>query len=77
MTLSTYYSNAVRMRVACIARTTSPIQVFAVQVCSNSDLIKTHPKMLRQTLPFLYRFGLKRTVPSLVVISRTRGARIG
>jgi hypothetical protein len=38
---------------------------------------KSYPRIDRQTLPFLYRFGLKRTVLFPVVINRQRGARIG
>ena len=38
---------------------------------------QTHPRMLRQTFPFLYKFGLKRTLPPPVVISLTLGVRMG
>lgn len=37
----------------------------------------TYPNMLRQTFPFLYRFGLNLTWLSPVVMSFTRGALIG
>lgn len=36
-----------------------------------------YPRILRQTFPFLYKFGLNLTCPPPVVISLTRGGRIG
>lgn len=35
------------------------------------------PNIDKQTLPFLYKFGLNRTVPFDVVIKRTRGGLNG
>ena len=39
--------------------------------------LQTYPNILKQTFPFLYILGLNRTRPSPVVISFTRGGRIG
>ena len=36
-----------------------------------------YPKILRQTMPFAYRFGLNLTLPPPVVINLTFGGLIG
>ena len=55
------------------------LQAFTAQfvVFKKNFRLQTYPRRDRQTLPFLYKFGLKRTVSFEVVIKRTRGGEMG